>query len=129
MLGFRRKTLSIKYIWMNIPENNAKKTYIVIWYFARINSNVYEKNNLDKTCPYNGLEHDIYSLRNEGTILLMGEFNTKKPNSQVVLLSNDSNSNPLWLDEDIALSNIYQISSEYLGDNLFGSNPINLCSY
>jgi len=40
-----------------------------------INSNFHKKKNLDKNSPYNGLENDIYSLRNEGNILLMGDFN------------------------------------------------------
>ncbi len=43
--------------------------------FSPINSNFYKKKNLDKTNPYNGLENDISSLRNEGNILLMGDFN------------------------------------------------------
>ena len=31
-------------------------------YFVLINSNYYENNNLDKICPYNGLEHYISSF-------------------------------------------------------------------
>jgi hypothetical protein len=49
-----------------ILDINAKKMYIVIFYFARINSTFYKKNDLDSNCPYNNLEQDIYSLKNEG---------------------------------------------------------------
>jgi hypothetical protein len=44
-------------------------------YFAPINSTFYKKNNLDRNCPYNNLEQDIYNLKNEGNILLLGDFN------------------------------------------------------
>jgi len=64
-----------QYIWIEIIDINAKKTYIEICYFSPINSNFYKKSNLDKNCPYNHLENAISSLRKEGNILLMGEFN------------------------------------------------------
>ena len=83
-----------------------KKTYIAIYYFAAINSNFYKKNNLDKNCPYNGLKNDISSLRNEGNILLMSDFNARTSSNQAILLSNYSNPNPLWLDEDITLASM-----------------------
>ena len=51
--------------------------YIEICYFAPINSTFYTKNNLDKNRPYKILEQDIYNLRNEGSILLLGDFNAK----------------------------------------------------
>jgi hypothetical protein len=51
--------------------------YISICYFAPINSTFYKKNNLDNNCPYNNLEQDIYSLENEGNILLLGDFNAR----------------------------------------------------
>jgi hypothetical protein len=51
--------------------------YIEICYFAPINSTFYKKNNLDNNCSYNNLEQDIYSLKNEGNILLLGEFNAR----------------------------------------------------
>ena len=63
--------------------------------FSPINSNFYKKNNLDTNCPYHGLENDISSLRNEGNILLMGEFNACTSSKQAILLSNYSNPNPL----------------------------------
>ena len=44
-------------------------------YFVHINSSFYKKNNLDETRLHNGLEYDISSLRNEGSILLMVDFN------------------------------------------------------
>ena len=83
--------------------------------FPPINSNFYKKKNLDKNSPYNGLENDISSLRNEGNILLMGEFNARTSSNQAILLSNHSNPNPLWLDEDLTLASRYKISSEDLG--------------
>jgi len=81
----------------------------------------YKKGNLDKNCPYLGLENDIFNLRNEGNILLMGDFNARTSSNQAIILSNYTNPNPLWLDEDIALASRYKRSSEDLGENLFGS--------
>jgi hypothetical protein len=60
-----------QYIWTAISNTNAKKMYIAICYFAPINSTFYKKNNLDKNCPCNNLEQDIYNLKNEGNILLI----------------------------------------------------------
>ena len=105
-----------------------KKTYIEIYYFSPINSKFYKKNNLDKNSPYNGLENDISSLRNEGNILLMGDFNACTSSNPAILLSNYFNPNPLWLDEDITLARKYNRSSKYLGENLFGSELVKLCS-
>jgi hypothetical protein len=93
-----------------------------------INSTFYKKNNLDRNCPYNTLEQDIYSLRNEGNILLLGDFNARTATNQAILLSNDSNHNPLWLDEDLVLANSYKRSSEDLTENLFGTELVKLCS-
>ena len=56
-----------------------------------MNHIVYKKRNLDKNSPYNGLENDIYSLRNEDNILLMGDFNARTSSNQAILLSNHSN--------------------------------------
>jgi hypothetical protein len=103
-----------QYIWIEILDTNAKKMYIAICYFAPINSTFYKKNNLDKICPYNNLEKDIYNLKNEGNILLLGDFNARTATKQATLLSDDSNHNPLWLDEDLVLSNSYKRSSEDL---------------
>jgi len=64
-----------------------------------------------KKCPYKILEHDIYTLGNEGSILLLGYFNVRTTTNQVILLSNDSNHNPQWLDEDLVLANIYKRNS------------------
>ena len=69
--------------------------YITIWYFAPINSTFYKKNNLYKHCPYSNLEQDIYSLKNEGNILLLWDFNARNATKQATLLSTDSNHNPL----------------------------------
>jgi exonuclease III len=66
-----------QYIWIEILDTNAKKMYITIFYFAPINSTFYKKNNLDNNCSYNNLEQDIYSLKNEGNILLLGDFNVR----------------------------------------------------
>jgi hypothetical protein len=96
-----------QYIWIEISDTNAKNMYIEICYFAPINSTFYKKNNLDNNCPYNKLEQDIYSLKNEGNILLLGDFNVRNETKQPTLLSNDYNHNPLWLDEDLVLSNSY----------------------
>lgn len=93
-----------------------------------INYNFYKKMNLDKNSPYNGLENDISSLRNEGNILLIGKFNARNSSKQAIILSNHSNRNPIRLDEYPTLSNRYKRSSEYLGENLFGSELVKLCS-
>ena len=87
-----------------------------------------KKTNLDKNCPYNGLEHDISSLSKEGNILLMGDFNARTSSNQAIILSNYSNPSPLWLYEDLDLANRYKRSSEVLGENLFGSELVKFCS-
>ena len=66
------------------------------------------------------MKNDISSLRNEGNIILMGEFNARTSSNQAILLSNHSNPNPLWLDEDLTLASRYKRSSEDIGKNLFG---------
>jgi hypothetical protein len=117
-----------QYIWIEISDTNAKKMYIAICYFAPINSTFYKKNNLDKHCPYNNLEQDIYNLKNEGNILVLGDFNARTATKQATLLSDESNHNPLWLDEDLVLSNSCKRSSEELIENLFGTELVKLCS-
>jgi hypothetical protein len=109
------------YIWTEISN-------IEICYFTPINSTFYKKNNLDNNCPYNTLEQDIYSVKNEGNILLLGDFNARTTNSQDVVLRNDSNPNPLWLDEDLVLANIYKRNSKDLIENLFGTELVKLYS-
>jgi hypothetical protein len=66
---------------------------------------------------YNGLEQDIYSLRNESGILLLGDFNVRTTTNQDIILSNDSNPNPLWLDEDLVLIRRYNRNSKDLVEN------------
>jgi hypothetical protein len=117
-----------QYIWIGISDANAKNMYIAICYFAPINSTFYMKNNPDNNCPYNNLEQDIYSLKNKGNILLLGEFNVRIATKQATLLSIDSNHNPLWLDEDLVLSNSYKRSSKDLIENLLGTELVKLCS-
>jgi hypothetical protein len=117
-----------QYIWIEISDTNTKKMYIEICYIAPISSTFYKKKNLDNNCPYNTLEQDIYSLKNEGNILLQGHFNSRTATKQATLLINDSNHNPLWLDEDLVLSNSYKRSFENLIENLFGSELVKLCN-
>jgi hypothetical protein len=117
-----------QYIWIEISNTNAKKMYIAICYFAPINSTFYKKRDLDNNCPCNNFEQDIYSLKNEGNILLLGDFNVRTTTKQTTLLSIDSNHNPLWLDEDLVLSNSYKRSSEDVIENLFGTELVMLCS-
>ena len=102
--------------------------YIAIWYFAPINSTFYKKNNLDNNCHYNSLEQDIYSLKNEGNILLLGDVNVRTATKQATILSIDSNHNPLWLVEDLILSNSYKRISEDLIESLFGTDLVKLCN-
>ena len=96
-------------------------------YFPPINSNFYKKNQFRKKLSF-GLEHDISSLRKGGNILLMGDFNSLTSSNQAILLSNYSNPNPLWLNKDLELANMYKRSSEYLGEYLFGSELVKFCS-
>jgi hypothetical protein len=63
---------------MDILDINAKNIHIEMCSFVLINSTFYKKNSLDINCRYNGLEHDIYILRNEGNILSLGDFKAKK---------------------------------------------------
>lgn len=58
----------------------------------------------------------------------MGDFNARTSSNQAIILSNYTNPNPLWLDEDIALASRYKKSFEDLGENLFGSELVKLCS-
>ena len=58
----------------------------------------------------------------------MGDFNARISSNQAILLSNHSNPNPLWLDEDLPMANQYKRSSEYLRENLFGSDLVKLYS-
>jgi hypothetical protein len=82
----------------------VKNTYITS-YFRPINFTFYKKNILDRNCPYNSLEQDIYILINEGNILLPRDFNARSTTNQATLLINDSNHNPLWLDGDLVSAN------------------------
>ena len=116
-----------KFIWIEITDINDEKTYISSCYFTPIknsNSDNNKKSNLDKTFPYNGFEHDIYSLRKEWNIHLVGDFNAQNSSNQAILLRNYSNPNPLWLDEGLELANMCKISFEDLGENLFGSELV-----
>ena len=58
----------------------------------------------------------------------MGDFNARTSSNQAIILSNHSNPNPLWLDENLTLAGRYKRSSEDLGENLFGSEIVKLCS-
>jgi hypothetical protein len=116
-----------QYIWIEISNTNAKTMYIEICFFSPINSTFYKKNNLDRNCLYNNLEQDVYSLKNEGNILLLGNFSARTVTHQDNLLRNDSNHNSLWLDENIILSNSYKRSSEDLIENLFGIKLFKFC--
>ena len=100
-----------KFIWIDITNINDEKTYISICYFTPIkNSNLDNKKNpiQIKKFPYNGFEHDIYSLRKEGNIHLIGDFNAQNYRNHAILLRNYSNPNPLWLDKDLELANMYK---------------------
>ena len=63
---------------MDISNIIDKINYIAICQFAPINNTFHKKKNLDKNYPYNGLENDIDSLRKEGNIFLLIDFNVRK---------------------------------------------------
>jgi hypothetical protein len=65
-------------------------------------------------------------LKNEGNILLLGDFNARTATKQATLLSTDSNHNSLCLDEDLVLSNSYKRSFEVLIENLFSTELVKL---
>ena len=72
------------------------------------------------------MEQVIHIVRNEGNILLLGNFNDRTETNHNIVLSNDSNPNPLWLDEDLVLASRYNINSKDLVENLFGNELVNL---
>jgi len=80
-------------------------------------------------CPYNNLEQDIYSLKSEGNILLLGDFNARTATKQATLLNINSKHNHLCLEEDLFLSNSYKRSSEDLIEIFFGIELVKLCSF
>ena len=59
---------------------------------------------------------------------LLGDFKARTATKQATLLSIYFNHNPLWLDDDLVLSNSYKRSYEDLIGNLFGTELVNLCS-
>lgn len=66
---------------------------------------------MDKNCPFNTLQKYIYNLKNEGNILFLGDFNAQTVTNQAIMLSNNSNLDPLWLDEDGHLTNRFKRTS------------------
>ena len=58
----------------------------------------------------------------------MVEFNAWTFSNHAILLSNYSNPNPLWSDEDLELANMYKRSFEDLGENLFECELVIFCS-
>ena len=63
---------------MGISSLNAKKIYIATCYLMPIISTFYKKHNLNQNCPFKGLQHNINTLKNEGNIIFLGEFNARK---------------------------------------------------
>jgi hypothetical protein len=51
------------------------------------------------------VEKDIYNMKNEGNILRLGDVYARDATNQAIILSNESNPSPLWLDEDLVLAN------------------------
>jgi hypothetical protein len=68
-------------------------------------------------------------LKNEGNILLIRDFNSRTIINQDTLLRNDSNHNPLWLDEELILANSYTRIFKDLTNNFFGIELFKLGSY
>ena len=66
--------------------------------------------------------------RNEGNILLIGDFKARIITNQSIILSNDSNSKPIWINEHLVLASRYKRNYEDLVDNLFSIELINRCS-
>lgn len=98
-----------QYIWIDIFDSNIRK-------------------NLDKNRHFNTLEKDIHNVRNEGNILLFGDFNARIVTNQAIMLNNNSNPDPLWLDEDGNLANRFKRNFEYINENLFDTELLKLCS-
>jgi hypothetical protein len=68
-------------------------------------------------------------MKNEGSILQLGYFNARTATNKYIILNNDPNPNPLCLDEDLVLANIYKRNYEDIIENLFGTELIKLYSY
>jgi hypothetical protein len=60
---------------------------------------------------------------------VLGYFNVRTATKQTTILSIASNHNPLWLEEDLVLSNSYKRNSKDLIENFFGTELVKLCSY
>ena len=58
----------------------------------------------------------------------MGDFSALPSSNQAIILSNHSNPNPLWLDEDLTLAKRYKRSSKDLGEFFFGFELVKQCS-
>jgi len=67
-------------------------------------------------------------MRNEGIILFLGDFNVRIATNQDIILSNHSNPDPLWLDEDDVIATRLKRTSEDKTENLFGTELLKLCS-
>jgi hypothetical protein len=74
-------------------------------------------------------------LIKKDNILLLGGFNVRTTTNRAIVLSNDSNHNPLCLGEDLVLASRYNRNSEKLVENseklvenLFGTGLIKICS-
>ena len=83
---------------------------------------------MDKNCLFNSLEKDIFNLRNDGNILLLGDFNARTATNQAITLSNNTNPKPLWLDEDSNVAIKFKRKYEHIIENLFGTKLIKICS-
>ena len=60
--------------------------------------------------------------------LLLGDFNARTTTNQIIILSNNSNPNPLWLYENLVLASKYKRNSGDLVNILFDTEVMKLCS-
>ena len=83
---------------------------------------------MDKNCPFNSLEKYIFNLRNHGNIILLGAFKAESATNQSITLSNSSNPDPLWRDEDSHLANKFKRKSKDNIEKLFSTELIKIGS-
>ena len=67
-------------------------------------------------------------MRNDGNILLLGYFNAVIATIEAITLSNNSNPDPLWLDEDSNLANKFKRKYEDIIKKLSGTMLLKFCS-
>jgi len=59
---------------------------------------------------------------------MLRDFNVRTTTNQAIILSNNSNPNAMWLNEDLVLANRFKRNLEDLTENLYGTELVNISS-